>query len=121
MTFELLGHVPSKKNQWRPKPGGGITTFAKTGVKDAIDYLRSQAVFIWKLKLKRGPVEHPEMTVTFYVKTRAGDRDNKLSTILDVLRDAGVLVNDNIARFNGTLTLLPAVVAKEERTVIQIL
>jgi hypothetical protein len=41
-----------------------------------------------------------------------------LTTVLDCLRDADVIVNDNIAQGNGTLVLLPAVVDQDERVTI---
>ena len=43
-----------------------------------------------------------------------------LTSILDCLCEAGVIVNDNIAQFNGTVVLLPAVMDKDERAVIRV-
>jgi hypothetical protein len=43
-----------------------------------------------------------------------------LTTILDCLRDADVIVNDNVAQFNGTVVLAPALLDSDERTVISI-
>ena len=43
-----------------------------------------------------------------------------LTTILDCLREAGVIVNDNIAQFNGTIALLPAVIDEKERVTIEV-
>ena len=34
---------------------------------------------------------------------------------------AGVVVNDNIARFNGTVAILPAVIDEKERVVITVM
>lgn len=47
-----------------------------------------------------------DMCVQFFARDRQRDRD-KLTTILDCLRDAGVIVNDNIAQANGTLVPAP--------------
>lgn len=60
----------------------------------------------------------PEYGPRFYVRDRRRDRDNMLTTVLDCLRDADVIVNDNIAQGNGTLVLLPAVVDQDERVTI---
>lgn len=120
MTITLHGHCPAKKNNWKPRAGGGIRTDKDTAnfIQDLID----QAWIEWRnLHAGTGPMlEHPEMSVQFFVRFRGCDRDNKLSTILDVLQKAGVIRNDNIAHFNGELRLLPAVVATEEKTVIEI-
>lgn len=118
MTLELIGHVPSKKNQWHPRPGGGVRLDKKAQV--AISALVTQATYKWRLQLGRKPLEHPQFAVQFYVANQRGDRDNKLSCLLDVLQQAGVIRNDNIAHFNGTITLLPAIVAREEKVTIEI-
>ena len=117
-TLILNGPVPGKKNGWHPRPGGGVRL--DKSMQSQIDSLITQATYTWRLKLNRGPLEHPDMRVTFHVRNQRSDRDNKLSTILDVLQKAGVLRNDSIRRFNGVLTLLPAIVDKDERTVIEI-
>lgn len=119
IILELKGHVPSKKNNYRSLPGGG-GVFVNKSVQVAIDALTTQATYTWRLKLGRDPLEHPKLTVQFFVANQRSDRDNKLSCLLDVLQKAGVLVNDSIRRCNGVLTLLPAIVDKDERTVIEI-
>ena len=117
VILDLTGHVPSKKNLWRPKPGGGVRL--DSSARCAISALVTQAAYSWR-SLGRTPLEHPNLTVRFYVANKRGDRDNKLSCLLDVLQEAGVIRNDNIAHFNGTITLLPAIVAKEEKVTIEI-
>jgi Holliday junction resolvase RusA-like endonuclease len=113
-TLVLYGHCPSKKNLW--KRGRGGRTYIDSDVKALIDALTKQARAQWKHE----PVTHPDMRVQFFARDRRRDRDNMLTTILDCLRDAGVIVNDNIAQANGTLVLLPAVIDKDERTVIEV-
>lgn len=81
-----------------------------------IDALTAQAEAQWKHE----PVIHPNVMVCFNVSSRRQDRDNMLTTILDCLRKAGVIKDDNIAQFNGTITVHPAVVSEEESTTIWI-
>ena len=60
------------------------------------------------------------MCVQFFARDRRRDRDNMFTTVLDCLCEAGVMVNDNIAQANGTVVLLPAVIDKDERVVIEL-
>ena len=108
----LHGHCPGKKNLW--KRGRGGRTYIDSETKALIDALTLQAQNQWRGE----PVTHPDMRVRFYTRDRRRDRDNMLTTILDCLREAGVIVNDNIAQFNGTLSLLPAVIDENERVTI---
>jgi Holliday junction resolvase RusA-like endonuclease len=113
-TLVLKGHCPSKKNLW--KRGKGGRTYIDDETAALIDALTAQAQAQWKHE----PVTHPNMYVEFHVRDRRRDRDNMLTTILDCLRDADVIVNDNVAQFNGTVVLAPALVDSDERTVISI-
>ena len=110
--IELRGPVPSKKNLYRR--GKSVALFLNREVKDKIEVLIMQARKQWK----RPPLEHPDMDVEFYVLDRRSDRDNKLGCLLDVLQEAGVIAKDNIARFNGTVVILPAVVGEREGVVV---
>jgi hypothetical protein len=85
-------------------------------VKAQIDALILQA----KLQWRRIPLENPDMDVEFFVLDRRSDRDNKLGCVLDVLQEAGVLKNDNVAHFNGTLVIHPAVIGNVEGVVIDV-
>jgi Holliday junction resolvase RusA-like endonuclease len=78
--------------------------------------LTVQARAQWKHEL----VTHPDVRVQFFAQDRRRDRDNMLTTILDCLRDAGVIVNDSIAQANGTLVLLPGVIDQNERVTIEV-
>jgi Holliday junction resolvase RusA-like endonuclease len=113
-TIVLHGHCPSKKNLW--KRGNGGRTYIDSETKALIDSLTIQARAQWKHE----PVTHPDMRVQFYARDRRRDRDNMLTTILDCLREAGVIVNDNIAQANGTVVLLPAVIDQNERVTIEV-
>ncbi len=116
-TLELWGHCPSKKNLWQRARAGKM--FLSTEVKAQIDTLTTQAMFLWK---QRPPIEHPEITVTFFVRDARRDRDGMFTTLLDCLQAAGVLVNDNIAHNGGRTVLEPCQFVEEsqEHTVIRI-
>lgn len=113
IRLELRGPVPCKKNLWKR---GKYGQYIDDAVQAQIDALIVQA----KLQWRRVPLTNPDMDVEFFVKDRRSDRDNKLGCILDVLQEAGVLQNDNIAHFNGTLVILPAVIGSVEGVIIDI-
>lgn len=117
VSLVLHGHCPSKKNLWTPNATGGFRLMPE--VKDQIEVLTTQALFHWK---QTGPVEHPDITVTFFVHHARRDRDGMFVTILDCLQEAGVLVNDNLKWNNGRTILEPCVFVepKDERVEILI-
>lgn len=78
--------------------------------KAEISRLTRQALFQWKYP---GPVEHPEMTFKFVVAAQRQDRDGMVTTILDCLQAAGVLLNDNIKSNNGRMILEPCEIFKD--------
>jgi hypothetical protein len=114
VTITLRGPIPCKKSLYRRGKSGGL--FLDTKVKAAIDALILQAQWRWH----SGPLEHPEITVTFQVLDRRSDRDGKLATVLDVLQKAGVILNDNIAHCNGRIVIEPAIVGDTEGSIIRI-
>lgn len=116
VTLTLWGHCPSKKNLWSR---GQKAQFLPPEVKEQIESLTTQALFAWK---QPGPVEHPEMTIKFYVNAARRDRDGMFTTLLDCLQAAGILVNDNLRRCNGRMVIEPAdfVSDADERVEIRI-
>lgn len=113
-TLTLLGHVPSKKNQWKPRPGGG-GVYLDREANAEIAALMTQARIQWG---PRRPMANPDIDIEFHVRSLRSDRDNKLSCLLDVLQKAGVIQNDNAKWCNGVLVLKPVVVAKAEKTIV---
>jgi Holliday junction resolvase RusA-like endonuclease len=93
----LYGHCPSKKNLW--KRGKGGRTYIDSETQALIDALTVQARAQWKHK----QVTHPRMSIQFFARDGRRDRDNLLTTVLDCLREAGVIVNDNIKSFNAMI------------------
>lgn len=92
----LHGHCPSKKSLYRVTLSRRL--MIREDAKAQIESLTLQAMLQWG---QRGPVEHPNMTIRFFVTTARQDEDGMWITIVDILQNAGVLVNDNIARNNG--------------------
>lgn len=116
-TLILYGHCPSKKNMWERRQAGRMVLPKE--VKEQIAAITTQAMFQWKYP---GPVEHPEIAMTFFVSAKRQDQDGMYTTILDCLQSAGVLVNDNIAHNNGRKVLEPCEIVgvNDERVVISI-
>lgn len=105
MTYEitLLGAVIGKKNRLTVNRGGRFTYGG--GTHEAMDRLGIQIPpDVRDLQLK-----HPDLDVTFAVTDGKKDRDNSLTTIIDLLVRYGVIAQDNIAQFNGTITVHPAI------------
>lgn len=113
----LWGHCPSKKSNYRVAESGGLVTDKET--KKQIEALIFQAMLQWSSSCP-GPVEHPEVTTTFYVSAKRQDEDGMYVTLMDVLQKAGVIVNDNIARFNGRKIHEPCQFVKPEDERVEI-
>lgn len=104
IELELFGKIPSKKNRYQRNPRRN-RPFKDRELARAIDDLVLQIPPVYRnLRL-----EHPDITVQFGFDNFRQDRDNALTTLLDVLVVAGVLADDSTSRCNGTITLLPAV------------
>ena len=115
VTLTLHGHCPSKKNDW--ERGGAGKMFLPAEVTAQIDTLITQALFHWRIG---APIEHPELTVTFYVVAQRQDRDGMFVTILDVLQKAGVIVNDNIKKNNARTILEPCIFVADGEEKVEI-
>lgn len=120
VRMTLWGHCPSKKSQYRVSGSGRLILDADT--RRCMDTLTTQALFQWTaaLRPRSGPVEHPEVTTTFYVAYKRQDEDGMTATLMDCLQKSGVIVNDNIAHFNGRKIHEPCefVELKDERVEI---
>jgi hypothetical protein len=102
-TIELRGHIAAKKNNWRPRKGGGIVL--DKDARTAIDRLAMQIPgHIRDLHL-----ESPDIEFIFSYERANWDRDNAVTTLLDILVQMGTLVDDNIRRCNGRITIHPAI------------
>ena len=115
IVLRLRGHVPSKKNRWRPGKGGKI--FIPAEDRFALDALEIQARIQWA---NREPILHPILVIQQDMPTQNPDIDNRDTALLDVLVRAGVLENDNPASLNAWRLAAPAWRRDEESTVIAI-
>ena len=109
IVIELRGHVPSKKNNLRPRKGGGIMNDNKE-VHALIDRLSMQVPG----RVRDLNLESPDIHFHFFYQRANWDRDNACTTLLDIMVKYGVLKDDNVARCNGTITIHPAERAEED-------
>jgi len=94
-TLVLLGHMPSKKNNLRPRFGKGRGLMNSREVTAIIQGFEIQARAAWRGK---PTIERAKISATFCVPNGFGDLDGKYTTLQDVLVKAGVIRNDTIAR-----------------------
>ena len=59
-------------------------------------------------------LEDPEVEWHFTYTNARVDKDGIITTVLDILQKYGVIVNDNIRRFNGKQTIWPAERGEED-------
>lgn len=90
VIIKLVGPIPGKKNALRRSKNGGM--FRDTAIKKQIDALTWQAKLLWA---GRPALDRPRISALFVVGYEGADMDNAWTCILDCLRAAGVLVNDN--------------------------
>jgi hypothetical protein len=110
----IPGFVPAKKNLWRHGKGKQMY-FAKDGVGAQIEALTWECKRAW---VPNPPAMLPKMWFVFYCKDLMSDIDNKLTTLLDILKVAGVIHNDNLKFLPGPITIRGEVDAANERTEI---
>lgn len=95
LEFHLEGEVPSKKNSRINTRSG--RSFPNQKYVHWHDTALVPVNLQWHLQSKKEPIKGPcALSVTFYhgdLKQR--DSDNQLSSILDLLKDAGVIPDDN--------------------------
>lgn len=92
--FTILGRTPSKKNSRRAIYVGGRTIMVpskdyESWHKDASKQLKCQ-------KRPKEPIEKAEIVITFYAQNKVGaDLTNKAESVMDLLVDNRILVDDN--------------------------
>jgi Holliday junction resolvase RusA-like endonuclease len=104
----LTGYIPSKKNRYLPMKGKLVKTRELRQLLESLEEQIPESVRGLKLR-------HPQMELSLAVpkgRTRM-DRDGILTTILDVLKNTGVIQDDSIAAFNGEIVLHPVAASEE--------
>jgi Holliday junction resolvase RusA-like endonuclease len=113
--LKINGHVPSKKNLWKRRRGGGMYLATKDAA--AIEGLLWQVKSQWQ---NTGPLWKPRISATFFVVDGRSDLDNKWTAVQDVLVAAGVIANDSIACLPGPISLQAATTEGIERVEIEL-
>lgn len=116
-TLTIFGEILSHKNEKaavmarRRKDtakGKAGTQYAKVVTKSVAKESMNRAAMQIPGELRDLKLQHPDLDVYFVVGRLNVDRDNILSSVLDLLVEYGVLADDNVAQFNGAVTLHPA-------------
>lgn len=116
VTFRLRGHLPTKKNNLRRSRNGRL--FRAAVATDEMAPVQMQIQAQWK---RRPPFERAIVDATFYLEPkRRGDGDGMLTTLLDLLKQAGVITDDNWRRVvRCGATCIPTV-AGDERIEVRV-
>jgi Holliday junction resolvase RusA-like endonuclease len=93
IKFELIGKVPSKKNLWHPKRGGGIYADQSVNIFINSAYVEVKKQ-LGRWKMIEGSVA---LDVCFLMDDRQ-DLDNVLATIFDLLQNIGMIKDDRQIR-----------------------
>lgn len=106
-TLKLVGPVPSKKNNLAPRGPKGRLGVSRH-IQSQLDALVMQAMMQWG---RKAPLEHPSMDFRIHCLSGQQDRDNIVTSLLDCLKKAGVILDDSTARCNGRLVIHPSILA----------
>jgi hypothetical protein len=115
MFITFMGKVPSKKNMYTPRKGG---MFKNKKLQGELDALSLQVPGIYRDRL----LKHPGIEFWFTVPKNgtAADRDGKVTAIMDILVDMGVIKDDCIRECNGTMTIHPAKIGDLHQTMVHL-
>ena len=114
-SFEILGRLPSKKNNYVPN---GRSFFKPQRIKN------SEKMFDLQVppELRNKGLEHPHIMLEVQMpkKSWRSDRDNGYTFLQDGIKNAGIIPDDSTNRFNGVIVMLPVVESDEYRCKIRI-
>lgn len=98
----FTGRIPSKKNRWRRSRSGGVYLPKKEQhdsdiiLQEIIQQRNAQK--LWE------PIAG-DLRVTFWIPRSRSDLDNQITTLLDLLQKARIIVNDkNVTELHSYLT-----------------
>lgn len=114
VEFWLPGDVPVKKNSKMITRGRIITNPA---AQQGLATLTMIARGIWK---GRDPLTKVWLRTVFHVSSRRKDLDNIQTSLLDVLKDAGVIVDDNMVHVLALETHYVLVPKREEGVLVRV-
>ena len=104
-TFTVHCSLLAKKNLYRH--AGGANVYIPNEVREVLLDIEQSLREQFGMTL---PAIHPRVTFRFFVNSNLKDRDNLKTTLLDCMKNAGLIVDDSIAYFNGWDSTAPAVV-----------
>lgn len=125
MIFTIFGNIPNKKDLLRPgrKTPGKRGFYYDKPTKAAMNGIVTQLQAQWKTAdgKQHPPLECASVTVKLFRVSGNFDPDGQLTTILDALKEAGVIVNDTAMRI-GDERVIPCRVdsQRDEQTEVQI-
>lgn len=117
MTYEITFwmKIQAKKNQYMPALIGGRARFIKNSrLQKDLDAIACQI----PATMRGLNLVHPQIDLYVTVPDGRSDRDNILTTLLDLLVTCGVIKNDSIAQLNAKIIIHPAVISDHFKTVI---
>jgi len=93
------GPIPGKKGH---RGAFGSRIFTRPAVAQRLKELEAAVFLEWfDCRTSPAPLECVDVEVHFTVKNLKSDLDGKLTTLLDVLKNVGVIVDDNSKRVVG--------------------
>lgn len=94
----------SKKNRKAPR-ADGRGMFIEPKTRQIIQQMELQV----RGDVRDLKLEHPSVEWSFTYTNAHVDKDGIITTVLDILQKYGVILNDNIAHYNGRQVINPAV------------
>lgn len=112
LEIRLVGQIPSKKNLYKRSK---YTRGRKGMYKDEATVALLKAAGAQIPAYARGlKIENPDIEWEFQIPSVRFDRDNAKVAVVDLLKDHGVIVDDNFKNLNGHEHTYPARLVRDE-------